>query len=148
MKRFSSFALAIALALATAGCFEFTQKTTGPSTDLRSLAGAWTSGNLIPSPSSCSDFKWNVSEYTGTSAKGSFSASCAGDLKLEGTAQGQLTGGLINWSAAGIASAPGVPSCAISLNGTATLKDDTIEVPYSGNTCLGPVSGTEILRRR
>jgi hypothetical protein len=148
MKKSSSFALAIALALATAGCFEFTQKTTGPSTDLRSLAGAWTSGNLIPSPSSCSDFKWNVSEYTGTSAKGSFSASCAGDLKLEGTAQGQLTGGLINWSAAGIASAPGVPSCAISLNGTATLKDDTIEVPYSGNTCLGPVSGTEILRRR
>jgi hypothetical protein len=148
MKKIASFALAIALPLATAGCFEFTQETTGPASDLRSLAGAWASSNLIPTPSSCSDFKWDVSEYTGTTAKGSFSASCAGDLKLEGTAQGQLVGSMINWSAAGIASAPGLPSCAISLNGTATLKDDTIEVPYSGNTCLGAVSGTEILRRK
>jgi hypothetical protein len=148
MKKTALFAAAVSLSLATAGCFEFSQKTTGPSTDLRSLAGQWASGSLIPSPSTCSDFKWNVSEYTGTTAKGSFSATCAGDLKLEGTAQGQLTGSVINWSAAGIASAPNLPSCAISLNGTAVLKDDTIEVPYSGNTCLGPVSGTEILRKR
>lgn len=148
MKKIVLFTAAISLSLATAGCFEFTQKTTGPTTDLRSLAGAWSSGNLIPTAASCTDFKWNVSEYTGTTAKGSFSAACAGDLKLEGTAQGQLVGSVINWSAAGIASAPGLPSCAISLNGTATLKGDTIEVPYNGNTCLGAVSGLEILKKR
>jgi hypothetical protein len=148
MKSITLFVAAASLSLATTGCIEFTQKTTGPSTDLRALAGSWSSGSLIPSPSSCTDFKWNVSEYTGTSAKGSFSAACAGDLKLDGTAQGQLVGSVINWSAAGIASAPSLPSCAISLNGTAVMKGDTIEVPYSGSTCLGNVSGTEILRKR
>lgn len=148
MKKIASLAAAACLSVVTAGCIEFTQKTTGPTTDLRSLAGAWSSGNIIPSAASCTDFHWNVSEYTGTTAKGSFSATCAGDLKLEGAAQGQLVGSVINWSAAGIATAPGLPSCAISLNGTATLNGDTIEVPYSGNTCLGPVSGTEILKKK
>lgn len=148
MKKTASLAAAACLSVVTAGCIEFTQKTTGPTTDLRSLAGAWSSGNIIPSAASCTDFQWNVSEYTGTTAKGSFSATCAGDLKLEGTAQGQLVGSVITWSAAGIATAPGLPSCAISLNGTATLNGDTIEVPYSGNTCLGPVSGTEILKKK
>ena len=44
--------------------------------------GSWTSSSLIPSPSTCTDFKWNVSEQTADSAKGSFSATCANDLKL------------------------------------------------------------------
>lgn len=148
MKKTALTAMAVALSMATAGCIEFTQKTTTPSTSLSSLAGNWTSGNIIPAASSCTDFKWNVSEYTGSSAAGSFSATCAGNLKLEGTARGNLVGSLINWTAAGLATAPGLPSCAITLAGTATLKDDTIEVPYNGQTCLGAVSGTEILRRR
>lgn len=147
MKNFAFVAAAV-LSIATAGCIEFTQKSTGPSTDLRALAGNWSSGNLIPNASSCSNFKWNVTEYTGTTAKGTFSGTCAGNLSFEGSAQGNLVGSVINWSAAAIASAPGLPSCAISLNGTAVMKGDTIEVPYNGNTCLGAVSGTEILRKR
>ena len=111
--------------------------------------GNWSSGNLIPSPSACTDFKWNVTEQTTTTAKGNFSATCAGDLKLSGTAQGELTSAAsLKWSATGNATAPGLTSCAISLTGTAELQLDTIRVPYSGNTCLGPVSGVESLKKR
>jgi hypothetical protein len=114
-----------------------------------SLMGSWTSSSLIPSPSSCTDFKWNVTEQTGTSAKGSFTATCAGDLKLTGTAQGAFTGAAaIAWTATGNATAPGLTSCAISLAGTATLGTDSIIVPYKGTTCLGPVEGIETMKKR
>jgi hypothetical protein len=147
MKR-TALALAAVASIATAGCFEYGRKSTGPTTNLSELAGDWASGDLGDLANSCGNFRWNVTEYTGSTAAGSFGATCRGNLNLDGTARGELVGSVINWSAAGIASAPGMPSCAISLNGTATLKDDRIEVPYSGNTCLGPVSGTEILTKR
>ena len=142
--------LILSVAAAAAGCIGFERKSsvTGPSaTGISALLGNWSSANLIPSPNACTDFKWNVTEQTATTAKGSFSASCTGDLKLSGTAQGTLSGGGISWTAQGIGSAPGLPSCAISLTGTAELGLDSIRVPYTGDTCLGKVSGTEILRR-
>lgn len=114
-----------------------------------SLLGNWTSSSLIPTPSTCTDFKWNVSEQTGTSARGSFTATCAGDLRLTGTAQGAFTtAAAIAWSANGNATAPGLTSCTINLTGTATLGTDSIVVPYGGTTCLGPVKGIETLRKR
>lgn len=142
--------LILSVAAAAAGCIGFERKSsvTGPSaTGISALLGNWSSSNLIPSPNACTDFKWNVTEQTATTAKGSFSASCTGDLKLSGTAQGTLSGGGISWTAQGIGTAPGLPSCAISLTGTAELGLDSIRVPYTGDTCLGKVSGTEILRR-
>ena len=142
--------LILSVAAAAAGCIGFERKTsvTGPSaTGISALLGNWSSSNLIPSPNACTDFKWNVTEQTSTTAKGSFSASCTGDLKLSGTAQGTLSGGGISWTAQGIGSAPGLQSCAISLTGTAELGLDSIRVPYTGDTCLGKVSGTEVLRR-
>jgi len=142
--------LILSVAAAAAGCIGFERKSsvTGPSaTGISALLGNWSSASLIPSPNACTDFKWNVTEQTATTAKGSFSASCTGDLKLSGTAQGTLSGGGISWTAQGAGSAPGLPSCAISLTGTAELGLDSIRVPYTGDTCLGKVSGTEILRR-
>jgi hypothetical protein len=144
------FLLILSVAAAAAGCIGFERKSsvTGPSaTGISALLGNWSSSNLIPSPNACTDFNWNVTEQTATTAKGSFSASCTGDLKLSGTAQGTLSGGGISWTAQGIGTAPGLPSCAISLTGTAELGLDSIRVPYTGDTCLGKVSGTEILRR-
>ena len=112
------------------------------------LLGNWSSSNLIPSPASCTDFKWNVSEQTPISAKGAFSASCAGDLKVSGTAQGQFTtSGTITWSGQANATGPGLTSCAVTLTGTAELGIDSIRIPYSGDTCLGKVSGVETLRK-
>ena len=142
----------ICLAAATTACIGFERKNTvtGPSAaGTGTLMGSWSSSNLIPTPSSCSDFKWNVTEQTAASARGSFSATCAGDLKLTGTAQGTLSGSTIDWSADGTGSAPGLASgCAISLRGTAEIGVTSIRVPYSGTTCLGNVSGVETLSRR
>lgn len=145
-----AFALTIAAALAASGCFGFEHKTTltGPSgTGVDALVGTWSSTNIIPSPSSCTDFKWNVTEQSANSAKGSFSATCAGDLKVSGVAEGELSGSTIQWSATGTAAAPGLPSCAITLQGSAEIGIDSIRVPYTGDTCLGEVSGVEILQR-
>jgi hypothetical protein len=145
------FATALALAVVAAGCtsFEHTTTTTGPSaTGIAGLMGTWASASsAVPSAASCSDFKWNATEQTGTSAKGSFSASCAGGLTVAGTAQGTLSGSVITWTAEGDATTAGI-ACRITLTGTAELGANSIRVPYSGDTCLGKVSGVEILNRK
>jgi hypothetical protein len=149
MKK-ASLVTALSLAAGmTTGCFEYERKSTlGPTgTGAAALLGSWTSGNLIPQPGQCSDFKWDVTEQTGNSAAGTFSATCAGDLKIAGTARGTLSGSVVTWNAQANASVPGIPSCAIALTGTAELLVDAIRVPYSGTTCLGPVSGVETLRK-
>ena len=81
-------------AAAAAGCTSFEREsslTSPTAAGNSSLLGAWTSSSIIPSPSTCTNFVWTVSEQTATSARGSFSASCAGDLRLTGTAQGAFT---------------------------------------------------------
>ena len=55
-------------------------------------------------------------------------------LKVSGTAQGALSGTVVTWSANGVAQAPLVPSCAITLTGTAKLGVNSIRVPYNGTT--------------
>ena len=146
-KAITAGVLALVTGMA-AGCIGIERKSTlEPTGGAGALLGNWTSGSLIPQPGQCSDFKWDVTEQTGNSAAGSFSATCADDLKISGTAQGTLTGSVVNWSAQATASVPGLASCPIALTGTAELLVDSIRVPYSGTTCLGPVSGVETLRR-
>jgi hypothetical protein len=41
-----------------------------------------------------------------------------------------------------------VSPCSITLTGTAELGTNSIRVPYSGSTCLGPVSGVQILTKK
>jgi hypothetical protein len=137
-------------AAAAAGCvgYERQSGSNGPSaTGVGALIGTWTSSDIIPSANACSNFKWNATEQTATSAKGNFSATCAGDLKFAGTAEGTLTGSVINWKANGNATGPGITACAISLTGTAELRPDAVRIPYSGTTCLGPVAGVQEMRR-
>jgi hypothetical protein len=145
------FASALALSVVVAGCasFEHNSTTTGPSsTGVAGLMGTWASASsVVPSPSTCSDFKWSATEQTATTAKGSFSATCAGNLKVAGTAQGVLSGSVITWSAEGDATNAGI-ACRITLTGTAEVGANSIRVPYSGDTCLGKVSGVEILNRK
>jgi hypothetical protein len=142
----------ICLLTMAAGCtsFEHSSSATSPSPiGTGALMGVWTSSTIIPTPSSCTDFKWTVTEQTATTARGNFTATCANTLKLAGIAQGTLRpSGTIDWSAQGTATAPDLPSCAISLTGTAELGTDTIRIPYSGDTCLGKVSGVESVKRR
>ena len=151
MKNILTLGVSFIAALSAAGCFGFEHKSTvtaPTASGLSALMGNWTSSNVIPSPASCTDFKWNVTEQTANSARGAFSATCSNDLKLAGTAQGTLNGSLVNWSAQGTATAAGLVSCAISLSGTAELGVDSIRVPYAGDTCLGRVSGVEVLRKQ
>jgi hypothetical protein len=155
MKNYIS-ACAIALCVAAAGCVGYESKTTVPtagpsSTGVEALVGSWASvatANIIPSPSTCTDFKWTPSQQTATTAMGSFSATCAGDTKFTGSAMGTLTGSTIAWTANATGTTPSIPSCAISLSGTAELGVNSIRVPYSGTTCLGPVSGVEVLNKK
>jgi len=154
MKNYA-FAIVVAVALAAAGCVGFEHKSTvtGPTNGtatINALMGTWASASsgVIPSPSTCVDFKWNPTEQTATSAKGSFSATCAGGLKVAGTASGTLSGSTITWGADGTATETGAPACAITLTGTAELGTNSIRIPYTGNTCVGPVSGVEILNKK
>lgn len=151
MKKIASLALCAAAAAAASGCFGFERKSTvtGPTVSgAGALMGNWTSATVVPSPASCSDFKWNVTEQTANGARGAFSATCANDIRLSGTAQGTLSGSVVNWNAQGTATAAGVASCGFSLAGTAELGVDSIRVPYSGDTCVGRVNGVEVLRKQ
>src|SRR5262245_39972178 len=101
--------------LATSACFGYERKSTlGPSsTGIAGLLGSWTSANVIPGASTCSDFKWNVTQQTGNTASGTFSATCAGDLKVNGTANGTLSGSTVTWTAQATATVAGLASCPI-----------------------------------
>lgn len=151
MKKGLALCVCAIAAVMTAACFGFERKSTvtAPTTSgMAALMGSWTSSTAIPSPASCTDFKWNVTEQTPTSARGAFSATCANEIRLSGTAEGTLSGSIVNWKAQGTANAAGVVSCPFSLSGTAELGVDSIRVPYSGDTCAGRVSGVEILRKQ
>lgn len=141
--------MAVVLGAAAGGCFGYERRSTlGPSgTGAAALLGSWTSSNLVPSAAACTDFRWNVTEQSGNTASGTFSATCPGDLRVTGTASGTLAGSSVTWTAQATATVPNVGSCPITLAGTAQLDADSIRVPYSGTTCLGPVSGVEVLRK-
>ena len=157
MKRYVSFAALAALAIVSAGCFDFSRNAmslTAPSSaselSVSTLAGTYrsiTSITSIPSADSCTNFTWTVTEKTSNSAKGNFSATCQNNsLQVAGTAEGTQTGNNIAFVVNATASAAGV-NCPISLSGTAVVETGQVRVPYTGTSCFGGVSGTEILKR-
>ena len=150
MKKLAQLVVCLTVASSAAACigYERNSTPTSPGGSSGSLVGNWTSSSLIPTPSSCADFKWNITEQIGNTAKGSFSATCANDLKLTGTAQGTINGSTIEWSATAVGNAAGLVNCQVTLKGTAEIGVTTVRVPYSGDTCLGKVSGVESLSRR
>ena len=148
MRRYLSFILVAAAA--SAACFKVSTSPSPINSTSQLLGGTWVTVQSIPGATlneSCTNFVWAVTEYTGSTAKGTFSARCFGNVDIAGSAQGTLSGINVTWSATATATIAGLPSCAISLSGVATLESDRIRIPYTGTTCLGPVSGTEIVRR-
>ena len=102
----------------------------------------------IPSPGSCGNFQWQVTDATSTSMSGNFSATCAGNIAVVGAANGTLVGTTVPLTITGTATYAGVVSCAFSLSGTGVIENnDTLTIPYSGTTCFGPVSGTQRLHK-
>jgi len=114
-----------------------------------SLGGIWVSeGVTVPAPGSCNNFQWQVTSATSTSLAGTFSATCGGNITVTGNASGRLEGTSVPLAVAGTATYAGAISCDFSLTGTGTIvNNNTITIPYSGTTCLGPVSGTQTLSR-
>src|SRR4051794_6370499 len=114
------------------------------------LVGMWMSNEVnLPSPSSCGYFQYQITSQTATSIAGTFTAQCGGGLAISGNASGQLDGSVARLTITGTGSMPGIPACAFSLTGNGTLENNnnTLRIPYSGTTCLGPVHGTEVLNR-
>lgn len=153
MKRYVSFAALAAAAAVSAGCFDFSRNAssilgpTGSELAVTTLGGTYRSISSIPTADSCTNFAWSVTEKTSNSAKGNFSASCQNNtLQVAGTAEGTQTGNNIAFLVNATAVSSGV-SCAISLSGTAVIETNQVRVPYTGTSCFGSVSGTEILKR-
>jgi hypothetical protein len=122
-----------------------------PGAQLASFVGAnWALSSIagLPSLTSCSEPAWTVVSQTTSSVMGNFSAVCSGGSTASGTLTGQMNGSdRINVTAAGSAVIAGV-TCAFNLTGIASkVTNDTTRLEYSGSTCAGPVSGTEILDR-
>ncbi len=114
------------------------------------LTGLWASqaGAGIPASWHCSSFQWNITSQTPTSIAGSFSAACSGVLTVAGTASGQLNGNQVPFEVSGSAAIAGVTVCPFVLRGTGVIEgNDAIRIPYTGDTCLGPLHGEETLRR-
>lgn len=116
------------------------------------MVGVWTSnsGLTIPDVSTCGNFQWEVSSQSEASLSGTFSAECGGSLRMTGSARGTLVNPqLVDIAVDGTAVIGGFAACNFSVTGMGTItNNDTLTIPYSGNTCLGPVQGTETLRRR
>jgi hypothetical protein len=162
--RFAPVLCLIAL-VAAAGCeFKRGSNFTAPSPTEHtsaSLVGVWTSlidgpgasafsgtSATVPELRGCIDVRWEVPSQVGAVAQGPFKVVCEGPIVLTGTARGELTSATtVLVSVTGSATVPNLGECAFSLGGTGTLDGDTLRIPYTGTTCVGPVSGDEILRR-
>lgn len=114
-----------------------------------SVGGTWVSALPgSPTSGSCSNFQWQVTSTTSSSMAGNFSATCAGNISIVGTASGRLEGNLVPLAVAGTATYAGAISCEFTLSGTGVIENnDTLTIPYSGTICGTAVSGTETLRR-
>ncbi len=164
MKR-SLLALALgASTLGTVGCIEHTREVLlpagpsevpspaapAPAAGGGALTGLWASQGVegIPASWDCSAFQWNITSQTPTSIAGTFSAVCSGVLTVSGNASGQLIGNDVPFEVTGGAALGGVNICPFSLRGTGHIEgNDAIRIPYTGDTCFGPVHGEETLRR-
>ena len=140
--------LVLSVALSAAACTNpFSSQTTSP--DPTNLStGQWTSvSSATTLTNTCTNFRWTITTITTTTVSGSFTATCMSTMQVTGTAHGDISGDTIAWTASATGTAPNMPSCAVTLTGTATYDGTQFLVPFTGTTCLGPVSGAEILRK-
>jgi hypothetical protein len=141
-------ATAAAVAGTTSGNTGTTTSSSGSSS---SLVGTWASTTSATAPvsaSSCSSFQYQITTQTASNIAGTFAATC-GTATLTGIATGTINGTAVALTATGTAVIPGVPSCPFTLQGNGSIIDNgtTLNVPFTGTTCQGPVSGTAVLHK-
>jgi len=120
-----------------------------PSALASPLVGEWRSSSSasLATPSSCADLQWSISQDDASTYSGSFTATCGVGIQVEGTLTGLLVDDQITLTGTGTATPQGSTGCDFTLTGTARVVGETILLDYSASTCLGPVSGTEVLAR-
>src|SRR5206468_7244721 len=82
---------------------------------------------------------------------GTFSAQCAGGITVSGEASGQLGNSQnIPVTVQGTGTVPGIGACPFMVTGTGSIIDNgtALQIGYSGTTCVGPIHGTETLRKK
>lgn len=123
-----------------------------PAPSASPFATTWASaGTGAPSSfdtKTCHDFQWTATETTSTSVAGPFTATCM-QIAITGTATGQLTGtntGTITVSAEGPYNGS---TCAITVSADGVIQDhgETLQLTFSGSSCLGSFSGHDTLYR-
>lgn len=122
----------------------------GGSSSTAPAVGVWNSLSFTPpDPKSCGNFEWKITSQTPTSMAGDFSASCMnGAVEITGSASGHINGTIVPITASGQATGAGL-TCPFALTGTGHILDESsMRVDYSGTTCAGPVSGSEVLRKK
>jgi hypothetical protein len=114
------------------------------------FAGTWAgpSFNGLPNIASCTDLRWQIDDMSLPDVAGSVSAVCGGSVTVTANLTGkQQSNDLVELTAKGQAVGFGI-TCGFSLNGVGRREaGDSIKLDYQGTTCLGPVSGSEVLRR-
>ena len=144
---FTRTCFAVVLVFLLAACdLEQSGAPSAPSDTLSSFLGDWRSERPSPA-SSCSDLQWQVTEISAATATGTFTATCTDGTTLAGTASGTPAGDRLRWTATGTATNSLGVACPFALDGTAVPNGNTIQVAYDGTSCLGPVSGTEMLQK-
>lgn len=74
---------------------------------------------------------------------------CGNGLTISASGNGRLDGTNVTLTLDGSGSMPGVPNCNFNVTSNGQIQDNgnTLYLPYSGTTCLGPVHGTEVLHK-
>jgi hypothetical protein len=114
------------------------------------MVGPWVAPTdlTLPSPETCRNFQWQITSQSPTAVAGTFTAECGGGLAISASASGTLTSATtvaLTVTGNGVI---GILGCPFDLTSNATIVDDyTLDVPYTGTTCFGPVSGHQTLRR-
>ncbi len=149
------FALIILLAVGSTACFDTLKNMfnspTSPTdpTSVRSYLGTWTgpAATAAPTSQSCNNLQWKITSQTGNQITGDFTATCAGGIALAGTVAATHGETAIPWAASGTAT-QGTIACPFTMTGTGTFQGTSnILVNYAGTTCLGPVAGSETIKR-
>ncbi len=120
----------------------------GTSASLSDFAGTWvTSSSTLPA-TSCGDVKYTVTPVSETSANVTFSGTCAGNTKVNGSGTGTVNGSTLDWNAQGTVT-QGSLTCPFTFaNGKATQEaTGGVRVVYSGTVCGIPISGDEVLKK-
>jgi hypothetical protein len=139
----------------TAGCDLFKKDNKEPATptsptptvSLNVFAGTWASATPTTPATGCGTVKYTVTPVNTTTATVTFAATCAGNIQVTGSGNGQVNGSSLDWSAQGLVGQGGVNCPFTFTNGKAVEDPGGVKITYSGTVCGIPVSGTEVVKK-